>query len=121
MLIAGCTLTMVLVTDWLLTVAGIGDSKAVMDLGAQFLEVSPEHRVQHHLAEQERLKRAGSYLAPIRYNQALLHSFCCWSCSLYILLSYGRVACGWPCVFSVGANLLHLIHANAARCTETPP
>lgn len=63
---AGCTLTLVLITDWLLTVAGIGDSKAVLDLGAQFLEVSPEHRVHNHLSEQGRLKKAGSYLAPIR-------------------------------------------------------
>ena len=63
---AGCTLTVVIITDWLLTVAAIGDSKAVMDTGGQFLEVSPEHRVHHHLAEQRRLKKAGSYLAPIR-------------------------------------------------------
>ena len=63
---AGCTLTVVVITDWLLTVAAIGDSKAVMDTGGQFLEVSPEHRVHHHLAEQRRLKKAGSYLAPIR-------------------------------------------------------
>ena len=63
---AGCTLTMVLVTDWMLTVAAVGDSKAVLDLGGQFLEITPEHRVQHHLAEQDRLKRAGTYLAPIR-------------------------------------------------------
>lgn len=60
---------MVVITDWLLTVAAIGDSKAVMDTGGQFLEVSPEHRVHHHLAEQARLKKAGSYLAPIRYPQ----------------------------------------------------
>ena len=65
-MIAGCTLTVVLDTDWLLTVAAVGDSKAVLDLGGQFLEISPEHRVQHHLAEQARLKRAGTYLAPIR-------------------------------------------------------
>lgn len=64
---AGCTLTLILITDWLLTVAGIGDSKAVLDLGAQFLDLSPEHRVHNHLSEQDRLKRAGSYLAPIRY------------------------------------------------------
>ena len=64
---AGCTLTLILITDWLLTVAGIGDSKAVLDLGAQFLDLSPEHRVHNHLSEQDRLKRAGSYLAPVRY------------------------------------------------------
>lgn len=67
-LATGCTLTVVVITDWLLTVAAIGDSKAVMDTGGQFLEVSPEHRVHHHLAEQARLKKAGSYLAPIRYS-----------------------------------------------------
>ncbi len=54
------------ITDWLLTVAAVGDSKAVLDTGGQFLEVSPEHRVHHHLAEQARLRKAGSYLAPIR-------------------------------------------------------
>ncbi|DBA79031.1 TPA: hypothetical protein ACH3X1_008894 [Trebouxia sp. C0004] len=63
--LSGCTLTLILITDWLLTVAGIGDSKAVLDLGAQFLDLSPEHRVHNHLSEQDRLKRAGSYLAPI--------------------------------------------------------
>ena len=62
---AGCTLTVALVTDWLLTVASVGDSKAVLDTGAQFMDLSPEHRVQHHLAEQSRLKAAGTYIAPI--------------------------------------------------------
>ncbi|KAL3137957.1 hypothetical protein ABBQ38_005204 [Trebouxia sp. C0009 RCD-2024] len=63
--LSGCTLTVVIITDWLLTVAAVGDSKAVLDTGGQFLEVSPEHRVHHHLAEQDRLRKAGSYLAPI--------------------------------------------------------
>ena len=52
----------------------MGDSKAVLDLGGQFLEVTPEHRVQHHLAEQDRLKKAGTYLAPIRSVALALHS-----------------------------------------------
>ena len=88
---AGCTLTLILITDWLLTVAGIGDSKAVLDLGAQFLDLSPEHRVHNHLSEQDRLKRAGSYLAPIRYARlcSRIHfgvncqfpNACCFSCA----------------------------------------
>lgn len=56
---------MAIVTDWLLTVGSVGDSKAVLDTGSQFMEVSPEHRVEHHRAEQNRLKAAGTYLAPI--------------------------------------------------------
>lgn len=62
---AGCTLTVALITDWLLTVAAVGDSKAVLDTGAQFMDLTPEHRVQHHMSEQSRLKAAGTYLAPI--------------------------------------------------------
>ena len=63
-----------IVTDWLLTVAAIGDSKAVLDTGGQFLEVSPEHRVHYHLGEQARLKKAGSYLAPIRLAPAVANN-----------------------------------------------
>lgn len=62
---AGCTLTVAVITDWLLTVGSVGDSKAVLDTGSQFMEVSPEHRVEHHRAEQDRLRAAGTYLAPI--------------------------------------------------------
>lgn len=50
---------------WLLTIANLGDSRAVLDTGAQILQLSVDHRVATHRAERHRLERTGALIAPI--------------------------------------------------------
>jgi len=50
---------------WLLTIANLGDSRAVMDTGAQILQLSVDHRVATHRAERHRLESTGALIAPI--------------------------------------------------------
>ena len=50
---------------WLLTTASLGDSRAVLDTGAQILQLSVDHRVATHRGERHRLERTGALIAPI--------------------------------------------------------
>ena len=50
---------------WLLTIANLGDSRAVLDTGAQILQLSVDHRVATHRGERHRLERTGALIAPI--------------------------------------------------------
>ena len=50
---------------WLLTIANLGDSRAVLDTGAQILQLSVDHRVATDRAERHRLERTGALIAPI--------------------------------------------------------
>lgn len=67
-LFAGTTVTVILSTGWLLTVANTGDSAAVLDTGISMLELIKSHRIQSNLEEQTRLKGAGQYLAPLGFH-----------------------------------------------------
>lgn len=50
---------------WLLTVANLGDSRAVVDSGAQVVLLTEDHRVASHRGERRRLEAAGSIIAPL--------------------------------------------------------
>lgn len=61
---AGCTLTAVVASpDGVLTVANVGDSHAILDTGAEVVELTQEHRIGASPSELARLEAAGGRLA----------------------------------------------------------
>lgn len=50
---------------WLLTIANLGDSRAVLDTGGEVLQLSVDHRVATHRGERHRLEGTGALIAPI--------------------------------------------------------
>lgn len=64
----GTTVTAVIVVGYLLTVANIGDSSAVLDTGCSILELTGSHRIQSNPEEQARLRSAGCQLAPLGFH-----------------------------------------------------
>ena len=64
----GTTCTVALVTGWLVTVANVGDSSAVLDTGASILELTKSHRLHESKDEQDRLKLASCELAPLGFH-----------------------------------------------------
>lgn len=61
---AGCTLTAAVVSGGdVLTVANVGDSRAILDTGAEVVELTAEHRIGASPAELARLEAAGGRLA----------------------------------------------------------
>lgn len=65
---SGSTVTLGVVTGWMLTVANIGDSVGVLDLGNSFVEVTYSHRLQSNPAEVRRLQAGGLDVAPLGYH-----------------------------------------------------
>lgn len=59
---------------WLLTIAGLGDSRAVLDTGAEIVQLSVDHRVATHRQERHRLEGTGALVAPIDVSGA--HRVC---------------------------------------------
>lgn len=66
--LAGCTVTIVLQHDWLLTTACLGDSRAVLDTGTTVVILTEDHRVATHKPERRRLEKKGSIVAPVDMN-----------------------------------------------------
>lgn len=62
---AGCTATIALQVGWLVTVAGLGDSRAVLDTGVETINLSADHRVATHKAERRRVEAMGAIVAPL--------------------------------------------------------
>lgn len=62
---AGCTATIVLQHQWLVTAAGLGDSRAMLDTGFETLNMSADHRVATHKAERRRVEAMGAIVAPL--------------------------------------------------------
>ncbi|PNW77853.1 hypothetical protein CHLRE_10g454450v5 [Chlamydomonas reinhardtii] len=65
---SGTTVTATIVIGYLLTVANIGDSSAVLDTGCSILELTGSHRIQSNPEEQARLRGAGCTLAPLGFH-----------------------------------------------------
>lgn len=65
---AGTTVTAAIVIGYLLTVANLGDSSAVLDTGCSILELTGSHRIQSNADEQARLRLAGCTLAPLGFH-----------------------------------------------------
>lgn len=65
---AGSTLTAVLVTGPLVTVANIGDSSAVLDTGVSMLELTTTHRIHDSAQEAARLKGMGCTVASMGFH-----------------------------------------------------
>lgn len=57
---------------WLLTIANLGDSRAVLDTGGEVLQLSVDHRVATHRGERHRLEATGALIAPIDVSGVLL-------------------------------------------------
>lgn len=55
---------------WLLTVANLGDSRAVVDTGAEVTLLTEDHCVASHREERRRLEAAGSIIAPLDISGA---------------------------------------------------
>ena len=62
---AGCTATIVLQHQWLVTAAGLGDSRAVLDTGFEIINLSADHRVATHKGERRRVEAMGGIVAPL--------------------------------------------------------
>eukprot|EP00775_Hariotina_reticulata_P009503 gene9503-9666_t len=62
------TLTIAVVSGWLLTVANTGDSNAVIDTGDEVQEITYSHRIQVNKGEQNRLRQSGVQLAPLGFH-----------------------------------------------------
>ncbi|KAI3438649.1 hypothetical protein D9Q98_001071 [Chlorella vulgaris] len=60
---SGCTLTAAVVSGDVLTVATVGDSKAILDTGAEVVQLTADHRIGENPGEFARLERAGGRLA----------------------------------------------------------
>eukprot|EP00887_Chlorella_sp_A99_P000939 scaffold5.g939.t1 len=63
---SGCTLTVAVVAGRLLTVANVGDSAAVLDTGAEVVQLTDSHRIADNGREQARLAASGAHVAPRR-------------------------------------------------------
>ena len=59
---------MAVVIGYLLTVANVGDSAAVLDTGCSILELTGSHRIHSNVEEQSRLRGAGCQLAPLGFH-----------------------------------------------------
>eukprot|EP00798_Chlamydomonas_sp_ICE-L_P005307 gene5307-18551_t len=65
---AGTTVTAVVTTGWLVTVANTGDSAAIIDTGSTIVEVTRSHRIHTNTEEQARLRAAGCNLASLGFH-----------------------------------------------------
>ncbi|GLC33563.1 hypothetical protein PLESTB_000088500 [Pleodorina starrii] len=65
---SGTTVTAAILVGYLLTVANLGDSSAVLDTGCSILELTGSHRIQSNPDEQSRLRSAGCTLAPLGFH-----------------------------------------------------
>ena len=80
-----------------MTCAGLGDSRAMLDTGAELLQLSVDHRVATHRGERRRLEAAGALVAPIDVSGAR----CCKPCSGTPCMQPARIggcqvhACTW--------------------------
>jgi len=61
-LVSGATVTLALLCGRLLTIANVGDSKAVVETGRQSLLATVSHRLEDSKAERQRLAKAGMVL-----------------------------------------------------------
>ncbi|KAK9848030.1 hypothetical protein WJX84_004477 [Apatococcus fuscideae] len=62
---AGCTATVLLQYHWLITVASVGDSRALIDSGDSVMVLSEDHRIATNKSERKRLEDLGCIIAPI--------------------------------------------------------
>lgn len=58
--LAGCTMTAVLVTGGLLSIANVGDSDSVLDAFGEIITMTVPHRVNDNEEEQRRVEEAGA-------------------------------------------------------------
>lgn len=64
-ILAGCTATVVLVVDRLVTCVNVGDSRATCDNGAINSILTMDHRIQTHEADRIRCEQAGAVIASL--------------------------------------------------------
>lgn len=62
---AGCTSTIIIVTDWLVTSVNLGDSHAYLDTGSQLIRLTSDHRVAVNKADRKRVELSGAVVAPV--------------------------------------------------------
>ena len=66
--LSGSTMSLAIVSGWLLTFANTGDSNAILDTGGKVTEITCSHRIQANKAEQNRLRQGGAQLAPLGFH-----------------------------------------------------
>ena len=62
---AGCTATIVLLTEWLVTCINLGDSHAYMDTGSRLIQLTSDHRVASNKLDRRRVELTGAIVAPV--------------------------------------------------------
>lgn len=62
---AGCTATIVLITEWLVTCINVGDSHAYLDTGSQLIQLTCDHRVASNKLDRRRVELTGAIVAPV--------------------------------------------------------
>eukprot|EP00884_Botryococcus_braunii_P014195 jgi/Botrbrau1/22777/Bobra.0132s0104.1 len=61
---SGSSLTLAVLTGWLLTVANVGDSTAMLDNGCDFTELTTSHRIDTNQGERVRVESLGVSVFP---------------------------------------------------------
>ena len=65
----------------LLTVASLGDSKAMLDVGYDMIQLSVDHRVATHQGERQRLAAIDAIVAPVDLSSKCCSWLSSWKCS----------------------------------------
>ncbi|KAK9806461.1 hypothetical protein WJX73_009939 [Symbiochloris irregularis] len=117
---AGCTATIVLQCGWYLTIANLGDSRAIVDTGKAVTQLTVDHRLATHMGERRRLEDSKILVAPIDLSGS-------GPASGHHAAGYGPLRM-WPgglCLsralgdFDVGAGVLCVPHIRQVKMPST--
>lgn len=99
----GSTVTVALLSGWLLTIANIGDSECFMDVGnRKEYELTTSHKIDTNRGEQSRLKAVGKTVRPLSQDlfqpaeddEQGVGPMRVWPCGLAVSRSIGDYDCG---------------------------
>jgi serine/threonine protein phosphatase PrpC len=115
----GTTVTVAIVTGWLLTVANAGDSMAILDTPTGIKEMITSHRIQEGMPEHDRLRAAGAQVArmalhgrgPAKPEERGVGPLRLWPGGLCVSRSVGDL--------DAGALVVPVPHIKQVRCLLT--
>lgn len=99
----GSTVTVALLSGWLLTIANIGDSECFLDVGnRREYELTTSHKIDTNKGEQTRLKDVGKIIKPLSQDlfqpaeddEQGVGPMRVWPCGLAVSRSIGDYDCG---------------------------
>lgn len=99
----GCTATVALTCGWTLTVANVGDSEGLLDIGSKEpIQVTTSHKIDTNKDEQTRLERCGKEVRPLseelfrpaRSHEQGIGPLRVWPCGLAVSRAIGDHDCG---------------------------